>query len=82
MNGYLKDEMKGIIINISSSPAIGRHLRGVAHTSAKAAVVVLMKHIAMEYGRNNIRAYIILSRENIATETTSNCMIQEEGNGQ
>jgi hypothetical protein len=41
-----------------------------------------MKHIAMEYGRNNIRAYIILARENIATEATFNCMIQEEGNGQ
>ena len=69
--------MGGIIINISSTPAISGHVLGPPYTLAKAALIALTKHVALEYGRNNIRAYTLALR-NIATEATFNSMSQED----
>ena len=73
----LKDGIGGVIINISSTPAIAGHVQGAPYTLAKAALIALTKHIAMEYGRNNIRAYT-LALGNIATEATFNSMSKED----
>ena len=44
---------------------------------AKAGVMELTKHVAREYGSNNIRAYILMLG-NIATESTYSYMTDEE----
>ena len=54
INHMLKDGIGGVIINISSTPAIVGHVQGAPYTLAKAALIALTKHIAMEYGCNNI----------------------------
>jgi NAD(P)-dependent dehydrogenase (short-subunit alcohol dehydrogenase family) len=77
INHMLKNEIKGVIINISSTPAIVGHIQGAPYTLAKASLIALTKHIAMEYGSNNIRAYT-LALGNIATEATFNSMSQED----
>jgi NAD(P)-dependent dehydrogenase (short-subunit alcohol dehydrogenase family) len=45
----------GVIINISSTPAIVGYTEGSPYTIAKAANIALTKCIAREYGSNNIR---------------------------
>jgi 3-oxoacyl-[acyl-carrier protein] reductase len=77
INYMLKDAIGGVIINISSTPAIAGHVQGAPYTLAKAALVALTKHIAREYGINNIRAYT-LALGNIATEATFNSMSKED----
>jgi 3-oxoacyl-[acyl-carrier protein] reductase len=72
----LKDGIGGVIINIPSTPAIAEHVQGAPYTLAKPALIALTKHIAMEHGRNNIRAST-LALGNIATEGTFNSMSQE-----
>lgn len=69
----------GVIINISSTPAIAGHIHGAPYTIAKAANIALTKCIAMEYGSNNIRAYT-LALGNIATLATYDSMTEEERN--
>lgn len=59
----------GVIINISSTPAINGHIEGSPYTIAKAGIIGLTKHIAREYGVYNIRAYT-LALGNIATKST------------
>ncbi len=59
----------GVIINIASTPAMSGHREGAPYTIAKAAVVAVTKHIALEYGNQKIRAYT-LALGNIATEAT------------
>jgi 3-oxoacyl-[acyl-carrier protein] reductase len=59
----------GVIINISSTPAIAGHTQGAPYTIAKAANIALTKCIAMEYGMNNIRSYT-MALGNIATLAT------------
>ncbi len=59
----------GVIINIASTPALSGHREGAPYTIAKAAVVALTKHIALEYGNKKIRAYT-LALGNIATDAT------------
>jgi 3-oxoacyl-[acyl-carrier protein] reductase len=59
----------GVIINISSTPAIAGHIQGAPYTIAKAANIALTKCIAMEYGMNNIRSYT-MALGNIATLAT------------
>jgi 3-oxoacyl-[acyl-carrier protein] reductase len=54
INHMLKDGIGGVIINISSTPAIVGHVQGAPYTLARAALIALTKHIAMEYGCNNI----------------------------
>ena len=53
----LKDATGEVITNISSTPAIVGHVQGVPYTLSKAALIELTKHIVIEYGSYNIRAY-------------------------
>lgn len=67
----------GVIINISSTPAIAGHTVGSPYTIAKAANIALTKSIAREYGSSNIRAYS-LALGNIATLATYESMTPED----
>jgi 3-oxoacyl-[acyl-carrier protein] reductase len=59
----------GVIINISSIPAIAGHSYGSPYTIAKSGNIALTKCIAREYGSRNIRAYT-LALGNISTKAT------------
>lgn len=59
----------GVIINISSTSAIAGHVEGSPYTIAKDGSIALTKCIAMEYGKDNIRAYT-LALGNIQTLAT------------
>src|SRR5919202_5019 len=65
----------GVIINISSTPAIAGHTEGAPYTIAKAANIALTKCIAKEYGINNIRSYT-MALGNIATMATYDSMTE------
>jgi NAD(P)-dependent dehydrogenase (short-subunit alcohol dehydrogenase family) len=65
----------GVIINISSTPAIAGYTKGAPYTIAKAANIALTKCIALEYGGNNIRCYT-MALGNIATLATYDSMPQ------
>ncbi len=67
----------GVIINISSTPAVSGHTEGAPYTMAKSALIAMTKHIALEYGQKNIRAYT-LALGNIASEATFNSMTPAE----
>ncbi len=58
----------GRIIYISSTPAL-EGFQGTAYTMAKAAILGLMKDVAREYGKDNIRANA-LALGNIRTQAT------------
>ena len=49
----------GSIINIASTPAISGHICGSPYSIAKAGLICLTKHIALEYGQYNIRSYSV-----------------------
>jgi 3-oxoacyl-[acyl-carrier protein] reductase len=66
----------GVIINISSTPVFSGHMEGAPYTIAKAAVVATTKHIALEYGNRNIRAYT-LALGNISTDATYYSMTKQ-----
>ena len=70
---------RGVIINISSTPAIAGYTKGAPYTIAKAANIALTKCIAMEYGSKNIRAYT-LALGNIATLETYYSMNKNDRN--
>jgi NAD(P)-dependent dehydrogenase (short-subunit alcohol dehydrogenase family) len=53
------------------------HVQGEPYTLAQAPLIAFKKHMAMEYGHNNIRA-CSLGLGNIATETTFISMSQED----
>lgn len=65
----------GVIINMSSTPAIVGHTEGAPYTLAKAANIALTKCIAKEYGINGIRSYT-LALGNIATMATYDSMTE------
>jgi 3-oxoacyl-[acyl-carrier protein] reductase len=67
----------GVIINISSTPAISGHTEGAPYSIAKAGIIAMTKHIALEYGNKNIRAYT-LALGNISTDATFNSMTPAE----
>lgn len=67
----------GVIINITSTPAVSGHTEGAPYTIAKAGAIAIAKHIAMEYGDKNIRAYS-LALGNISSEATFNSMTVTE----
>jgi NAD(P)-dependent dehydrogenase (short-subunit alcohol dehydrogenase family) len=67
----------GVIISITSTPAIAGHVEGAPYTLAKSAVIAMTKHIALEYGKNKVRAYA-LALGNIATEATFDAMTEAE----
>ena len=50
---------RGVIINISSTPAIAGYGKGAPYTIAKSAILGITKHIAKEYGRYGIRSNTI-----------------------
>ncbi|HEY3094171.1 MAG TPA: SDR family oxidoreductase [Nitrososphaera sp.] len=67
----------GVMINISSTPAVSGHTEGAPYTVAKAGVIAITKHIALEYGDKNIRAYT-LALGNISSEATFSSMTVTE----
>jgi 3-oxoacyl-[acyl-carrier protein] reductase len=67
----------GVIINIASTPAISGSNEGGPYTVAKAGVIAITKHIALEYGDKNIKAYT-LALGNISTDATFNSMTVTE----
>jgi 3-oxoacyl-[acyl-carrier protein] reductase len=69
----------GVIINIASTPALSGQKEGAPYTIAKAAVVAVTKHIALEYGNKKIRAYT-LALGNIATDATYYAMTKRDRN--
>jgi NAD(P)-dependent dehydrogenase (short-subunit alcohol dehydrogenase family) len=52
-------QRSGVIVNISSSPAVGGYEKGAPYTIAKAANIGMTKHIAKEYGKYGIRCNVI-----------------------
>jgi 3-oxoacyl-[acyl-carrier protein] reductase len=72
-----RDGGGGVIINIASTPAISGYTGGAAYSIAKAGVIAITKHIALEYGDKNIRAYT-LAPGNISTEATFSSMTVTE----
>lgn len=64
---------RGVIISISSTPALAGHVEGAPYTLAKAGIVAMTKHVAMEYASRGIRAYT-LALGNIATDATFKSM--------
>lgn len=66
----------GVIITISSTPAISGRIGGFPYTIAKAGNISLTKCIAKEYGNSHIRAYS-LALGNIATKATYEAVTQE-----
>lgn len=50
---------RGVIISIASTPAISGHNCGSPYSIAKAGLICLTKHIALEYGQYNIRSYSV-----------------------
>lgn len=53
------------------------HVQGAPYNLAQAPLMAFKKHMAMEYGHNNIRA-CSLTLGNIATEATFISMSQED----
>lgn len=64
---------RGVIVSISSTPAIAGYSEGAPYSLAKAGIVAMTKHVALEYGRDNVRAYA-LALGNIATDATFNSL--------
>ncbi len=52
-------QKNGLIINISSTPAVGGYDKGAPYTVAKSANLGITKHIAKEYGKFGIRCNAI-----------------------
>lgn len=69
----LKKGNGGVIISISSTPAIAGHVEGAPYTLAKAGIIAMTKHVALEYGSRGVRAYS-LALGNIATDATFGSM--------
>ncbi|MDQ3839543.1 MAG: SDR family oxidoreductase [Thermoproteota archaeon] len=53
------EKHSGVIINISSTPAISGYVKGAPYTVAKAANLGITKHIAAEFGKYGIRCNAI-----------------------
>jgi 3-oxoacyl-[acyl-carrier protein] reductase len=53
------EQRRGVIINISSTPAISGYTKGAPYTVAKAANLGITKHIAAEFGKYGIRCNAI-----------------------
>src|SRR5262249_42221603 len=67
----------GVIINIVSTPSISGSSFGSPYSIAKAAMINVTKHIALEYAQNGIRAYS-LALGNIATDATFRALTSSE----
>ena len=53
------EKRRGVIINISSTPAVSGYIKGAPYTVAKAANLGITKHIAAEFGKYGIRCNAI-----------------------
>ncbi len=53
------EKRSGVIINISSTPAISGYIKGAPYTMAKAANLGITKHVAAEFGKYGIRCNAI-----------------------
>ena len=53
------ERRRGVVINISSTPAISGYIKGAPYTVAKAANLGITKHIAAEFGKYGIRCNAI-----------------------
>ena len=73
----MMENKNGVVINISSTPTISGHDKGVAYTIAKSGLSGLTKHIAYEYGKYNIRANT-LALGNIKTAKTYDILNEKE----
>ncbi len=56
---HMMQQNYGVIINISSTPAISGDIEGAAYAFAKSSLISLSKFIARTYGIYNIRAYTV-----------------------
>jgi NAD(P)-dependent dehydrogenase (short-subunit alcohol dehydrogenase family) len=65
----MRNQRSGVIINISSTPALAGYDKGAPYSVAKAGILGLTRHIAYEYGPFNIRAYAV-APGNIKTESS------------
>lgn len=74
---FMVKQKHGVIIVISSTPAIGGYKKGAPYTVAKAANLGITKHIAAEYGRYNIRCNAI-APGSIATPRNWDRLTDEE----
>jgi len=74
---HMKARRSGVIICISSTPALAGYGMGAPYTIAKAGILGMVKHIAYEYGPFNIRAYA-LALGNIKTPTTFDHLTKEQ----
>jgi 3-oxoacyl-[acyl-carrier protein] reductase len=73
-------QKQGVIINISSTPAIGGYDKGAPYTAAKSANLGITKHIAKEYGKYNIRSNTI-APGTIATQRNWDRLSEDEKKG-
>lgn len=69
--------VEGAIINIASTPATAGHMVGALYRIEKSGVIAITKHIALEYGEKNIRAYT-LTLGNISAEAIFTSMTMAE----
>ncbi len=67
----------GVIINVASTPSVFGHSSGSPYSLAKAGIVCMTKHIALEYASQKIRAYSLVLG-NIATKATYNSLSDTE----
>lgn len=67
----------GTIILTTSTPAVSWHVHGAAYTFAKSAIISLVRSIAAENGRYNIRSYA-LALGNIRTSITYDSLDVDE----
>lgn len=70
-------QKSGVIINISSTPAVGGYHKGAPYTIAKSANLGITKHIAKEYGKYGIRCNAI-APGTIATQRNWERLSEEE----
>jgi 3-oxoacyl-[acyl-carrier protein] reductase len=70
------EDVGGVIINISSTPAISGRVGGFPYSIAKSGNITLTKCIAKEYSSFGIRAYT-LALGNIATPATLDSMTEQ-----
>jgi 3-oxoacyl-[acyl-carrier protein] reductase len=76
-NGSSARGAGGVINNIASTPAVVGHTAGAPYSSAKSRVIAITKHVALDYGHKDIRAYT-LTLGNISTEATFDSMALTE----
>jgi 3-oxoacyl-[acyl-carrier protein] reductase len=67
----------GVRTNIASTPAISGNTRGTLYSIAKAGVIAITKHIALEYGEKDIVVYTF-TLGNISAEATFSSMTLTE----